>query len=92
MYAIYNNSAVCTLVLTIHDHSLYTEPTLYCDDEMTELQKEQLRTEQEQKDDMTQDIDIIKTRQGVERKDVGIQFSYLQPVSGTIMLHHCNGM
>ena len=76
------------LVLTIHDHSLYTEPTL---DEMTKLQK-QSKTEQEQKDDMTQDIDVIKTRQGVERKDVEIQFSYLQPVSGTITLHHCNGM
>ena len=70
------------MVLTIHDHSLYTEPTLYCDNEMTEL-NEQLRTDQEQKDDMTQDIDIIKTRQGVESKDIGVQFSYLQPVSDT---------
>ena len=27
-----------------------------------------------------------------QRKDVEVQFSYLQPVSGTIALHHCNGM
>ena len=50
-----------TLVLTIHGLSLYTEPTPYYDGKMTE----QL---QEQKDIMTQDIDIIKTKQGVESK------------------------
>ena len=60
-------------------------------DEMAKLQK-QLKAEQEQNNIMAQEIDILRTRQGVECKDVEVQFSYLQPVSGTITLHHCNGM
>ena len=40
---------------------LHAEPTSYYDDEI----QKQLKTEQEQKDDMTQDIDI---RQQVESK------------------------
>ena len=52
-------------------------------DEMEKLQK-QLKAEQEQNKD-----DIFGKKQ---RKDVEVQFSYLQPVSGTIALHHCNGM
>ena len=59
-------------------------------DEMEKLQK-QLKAEQEQNNNiiMAQEINILKTKQ---RKDVEVQFSYLQPVSGTIALHHCNGM
>ena len=47
-------------------------------DEIAKLQKQ-----------LEQSNDILRTRQGV---DVGVQFSYLQPVSGTITLHHCNGI
>ena len=54
-------------------------------DEIVKLQK-QLKAEQEQNNIKAQEI---KTKQ---RKDVEVQFSYLQPVSGTIALHHCNGM
>ena len=56
---------------------LHTEPTPYCDDEMTEFK--QLKTE---KDDMAQDTDIIKTRRGVESKTLG----YLQPVPDTMTM------
>ena len=52
-------------------------------DEIAKLQK-QLKAEQEQNKD-----NILGKKQ---RKDVEVQFSYLQPVSGTIALHHCNGM
>ena len=52
-------------------------------DEIAKLQK-QLKAEQEQSKD-----DIFGKKQ---RKDIEVQFSYLQPVSGTIALHHCNGM
>ena len=52
-------------------------------DEIAKLQK-QLKAEQEQNKD-----DIFGKKQ---RKNVEVQFSYLQPVSGTIALHHCNGM
>ena len=52
-------------------------------DEIAKLQK-QLKAEQEQNKD-----DIFGKKQ---QKDVEVQFSYLQPVSGTIALHHCNGM
>ena len=47
------------LVLTIYDHSFYTEPTLFCDDETNELSKQ---LKKEQKDDMAQDIDNIKSK------------------------------
>ena len=57
-------------------------------DEIAKLQK-QLKAEQEQNNIMAQEINILKTKQ---RKDVEVQFSYLQPVSGTIALHHCNFM
>ena len=52
-------------------------------DEIAKLQK-QLKAEQEQNKD-----NILGKKQ---RKDIEVQFSYLQPVSGTIALHHCNGM
>lgn len=48
--------------------------------------KNQFKTEQE---NTTQEIGAIKTRsdtQRIETKDVGIQSSYLQPVSGNIAL------
>ena len=34
---------------------------------------------------LMQNIDILSTRHGVECKDVGMQFSYLQPVSGIVL-------
>ena len=81
-------SSTYSNVFTIHNvlqqpsnslNALYTEPTCTynCDDKMTELKK-QLKTEQEQKDDMTQDIDIIKTRQGMESK--ALEYLQLVPV------------
>ena len=57
--------------------------------------QEELKAEQKIKKKMAKELDILQKRQdrhGVESKDIGIQFSYLQPVSGTIILHHCNGM
>ena len=51
-------------------------------DEIAKLKK-QLKAEQEQ------NKDIFRKKQ---QKDVEVQFSYLQPVSGTRALHHCNGM
>ena len=48
-------------------------------DEIAKLQK-QLKAEQEQNKD-----NILGKKQ---QKDVEVQFSYLQPVSGTIALHH----
>ena len=65
------------------------------DDEIQNIQQ-QLRTEREINKRMVKeindlkmqlkvqnDIDILSTRHGIECKDVGVQFSYLQPVSGT---------
>ena len=49
-------------------------------DEIAKLQKQ---LKEQNKDN------IIGKKQ---QKDVEVQFSYLQPVSGTIALHHCNGM
>ena len=43
----------------------------------------------------TDELDMLKIRQhrqGVMTKDKAVQFSYLQTVSGTITLYHCNGM
>ena len=43
----------------------------------------------------TDELEMLKTqqhRQGVETKDAAVQCSYLQTVSGTIALYHCNSM
>ena len=64
------------------------------EDKIQKLQEE-LKAERKIKKKMAKELDILQKRQdrhGVESKDISIQFSYLQPVSGTITLHHCNGM
>ena len=64
----------------------YTEPSPYYDIDAMKQSKA------EWQELIYRDTDIIKTIQKVENKDVAIQFTYLQPVSGTRTLHHCNGM
>ena len=61
------------------------------EEKIQELQ-EQLKAEQKIKKKVVQELDALQKRQnrhGVESK---VHFSYLQPVSGTIALHHCNNM
>ena len=65
------------------------ETTLHYDDKL----QQQLETERMMRKKMAQELDTLRTRpdrQGVETKDVAVQFSVLQPVSGTITLYHCN--
>ena len=74
---------------------LFVGTELDYEDKIQELQEE-LKAERKIKKKMAQELDTLQKRQdrhGVECKEVETQFSYLQPVSGTITLHdHCNGM
>ena len=68
------------------------ETTLHYENKLQQLQQ-QLTAERTMKTNMARELDTFKTRpdrQGVETKDVAVQFTVLQPVSGTITLHHCN--
>ena len=81
------------IILTM-TYIVILEATLHNDDVIQELQQ-QLKAEQKMKSNMARELDMLKTqqhRQGVETKDAAVQCSYLQTVSGTITLYHCNSM
>ena len=81
------------IILTM-TYIINLEATPHHDDMIQELQQ-QLKAEQKMKSNMARELDMLKTqqhRQGVMTEDKQVQFSYLQTVSGTITLYHCNSM